>query len=86
MYSENVTQLGIIQQPMNCGLITYAPLGKGYIRTCGIPLYYYQENQSAEEKRQFAEDVLNQASKIYIEPFEPYSVADFIGRVEFLYK
>ena len=58
MYSENVTQLGIIQQPMNCGLITYAPLGKGYIRTCGIPLYYYQENQSAEEKRQFAENVL----------------------------
>ena len=48
-------------------------------------LHYQQEDQSKEGYRKLAQDAIDDAKEIDIKPFEPYTVADFIGNVEFNY-
>lgn len=85
-YPEDVTHLDLTHQGMAAGIITYAAHGDGHITRFPMPLHYHQEDQSEEGYRQLAQDGLDDAYMIYIEPFDPYTVADFIGRVEFVYE
>lgn len=85
-YPEDVTHLDLTSQTMAAGIITYSAHGDGYITRYPMPLHYHQEDQSEEGYRQLAQKALDDASAIYIEPFEPYAVADFIERVEFVYE
>lgn len=85
-YPEDVTHLDLTNQGMGEGVITYNSQGNGILTMYPMPLHYHQEDQSEEGYKQLAQDALNQASKLYVEPFEPYIVADFIGRVKFVYQ
>ncbi len=85
-YPEDVTHLDLTSQGMAAGIITYSSHGDGHITRYPIPLHYHQEDQSEEGYRQLAQESLDDAYTIYIEPFDPYTVADFIGRVEFVYE
>lgn len=82
-YPENVTHIDLTPQGMAFGMVTYSSNGDGYITRYPMPLYYRQEDQSEEGYRQLAQTAIDDAETIYVEPFEPYIVADFIGRVEF---
>ncbi len=85
-YPEDVTHLDSTNQGMPAGIITYSSISDGNIIRYPMPLHYHQEDQSEEGYRQLAQDALDDANTISIEPFEPYAVADFIGRVEFVYE
>ncbi|MGM0940373.1 MAG: hypothetical protein ACQEWU_05295 [Bacillota bacterium] len=85
-YPEDVTHLDLTSQGMAFGIITYSSHGDGHITRYPMPLHYHQEDQSEEGYRQLAQEALDDADTIYVEPFEPYLVADFIGRVEFVYE
>lgn len=85
-YPRNVTHLDLTSQGTAAGIITYTPHGDGYITRYPMPLNYHQKDQSEEGYRQLALEALDDSSTIYIEPFDPYTVADFIGRVEFVYE
>lgn len=85
-YPEDVTHLDLTSQGMAAGIITYSPHGDGNITRYPMPLHYHQEDQSEEGYQQLAQDALDNADTISIEPFEPYTVADFIGRVRFVYE
>ncbi|WP_062323082.1 hypothetical protein [Halolactibacillus sp. JCM 19043] len=85
-YPNDVTHLSLTNQGMAAGIITYSSHGDGTIVRYPMPLHYHQEDQSEEGYRQLAQESLDDAEAMYIEPFEPYTVADFIGRVEFLYE
>lgn len=79
-YPEDVTHLSFV------GIITYSTEGDGSIKRYHFPLDYLHEDQSGEGFRQADQAALDNPEKIVVEPFEPYSVADFIGRVEFVYE
>ncbi|WP_121641197.1 hypothetical protein [Virgibacillus sp. Bac330] len=83
VYPEDVTHLSSTMTDSNH--INYTPNGGGYITIYPNPSHY-QAEQSEEENRQLAQEVLDNAYTIYVEPFDPYTVADFIGRVEFVYE
>lgn len=85
-YPEKVTQLSLIDAEMVTRTITYSTQGDGYIKVYPIPLPYNQDDQSAEENIRIAKQAINDTYTIYVEPFEPYDVADFIGHVEFDYR
>lgn len=85
-YPENVTHLDLTSQGMAAGIITYSSHSNGHIIRYPMPLHYHQDDQSEEGYRQLAQEALDVADKIEIEAFEPYAVADFIGRVEFVYE
>lgn len=53
---------------------TYATIKDGYIRIYPVPLNH---------AIRIGQEVIEEAERKYIEPFEPYEVADFIGNVEF---
>lgn len=84
-YPENVTHIDLTAQGMAFGMVTYSTKGDGYITRYPMPLHYHQEDQSEEGYKQLAQNAIDDAKTIYVEPFEPYEVADFIGRVEFEY-
>ncbi len=83
-YPTDVIHLDVTSQGMAFGIITYTSHGDGHITRYPMPLHYHQEDQSEEGYRQLGQEALDDAYKIYIEPFDPYAVADFIGRVEFV--
>lgn len=85
-YPKDVTHLDFTSQGMAAGIITYFSHGDGHITRYPMPLHYHQEDQSEEGYRKLAREALDDVYTIYIEPFEPYTVADFIGRVEFVYE
>lgn len=85
-YPKDVIHLNLTSLGMAAGIITYSSHGNGYITRYPMPLHYHQEDQSEEGYRQLAQDALDDAHTIYVEPFDPYTVADFIGRIEFVYK
>lgn len=85
-YPEEVTHLDSTSQGMAAGIITYSSHGDGHITRYPMPLHYHQEDQSEEGYQQLAQESLDDADKIYVEPFDPYVVADFIGRVQFVYE
>jgi len=68
---------------MAAGIITYHSHGDGYITRYPMPLHYHQEDQSEEGYEALAQEAIDDAEKILVEPFNPYEVADIIGRVEF---
>ena len=77
-YPEGVTHIDLTHQGADYGVITYSTIGDGNIRKYYTPSQLYQDEQALQ-------DVINNPDTIYVEPFEPYDVADFIGRVEFVY-
>ncbi|WP_182200073.1 hypothetical protein [Paraliobacillus salinarum] len=81
VYPEEVTHLSSTVTDSNH--ISYTSNRDGYITIYPNPSHY-QAAQSEEENRQLAQEVLDNAYTIYVEPFDPYTVADFIGRVEFI--
>lgn len=85
-YPENVTHLDFTRQGMAAGIITYSSHGDGHITRYPMPLHYQQEDQSENGYEQLAKDALGDAYTLYVEPFEPYTVADFIGRIKFVYE
>lgn len=85
-YPEKVTYLSFTDAEMITRTITYSTQGDGYIKVYPMLLPYNQDEQSTEENRKIAEQAINNAYTIYVEPFEPYDVADFIGHVEFVYQ
>lgn len=56
---------------------TYSSIGEGYIKVYPVPLNHAIRT---------GKEVIDEAEEKYIEPFEPYEVADFIGRVNFEYQ
>lgn len=86
-YPEDVTHLSVSLSTMaESFFITYFPHGDGHITRYPFPSHYHQEDQSEEGYRQLAQEVLDDAFTLYVEPFDPYIVADFIGRIEFVYE
>lgn len=83
-YPKNVTHIDLTSQMMAAGVITYSSYEVGKITRYPMPLHYHQEDQSEEGYRKLAQDAIDDADKIEIKPFDPYTVADFIGRVEFV--
>lgn len=77
-YPEDVTELYLRNKTRQDEIsYTYSSIGEGYIKIYPVPLNHAIRT---------GEEVINQAEKKYIEPFEPFEVADFIGRVEFYYE
>lgn len=85
-YPEKVTHLSFTDAEMVTRTITYSTRGDGYIKVYPMPLPYNQDDQSTEGNLRIAEEAINNAYTIYVEPFEPYEVADFIGHVKFVYQ
>ncbi len=83
VYPDDVTHLS--STIMDSNYISYTANGDGYITIYPNPSHT-QAEQSEEENRQLAQEILDNAYTIYVEPFDPYTVADFIGRVEFIYE
>lgn len=73
--SDNIRVLDSEEEPE--GIITYAPQGEG-----NINLYYL--NQEGADR--VSQEIIEYRGEIYINPFDPYFVADFIGRAEFIYE
>lgn len=67
LYLQNKTRMDEISY-------TYASIEDGYIRVYPVPLNFALRS---------GDEVINEAKEHYIEPFEPYEVADFIGHVEY---
>ena len=67
LYLQNKTRIDEISY-------TYASIKNGYIRVYPVPLNHAIRT---------GQEVIEEAEEKYIEPFEPYEVADFIGNVEF---
>lgn len=85
-YPEDITHLNLTSQGMAAGVITYTVNDDGYITKYPMPLHYHQEDQSEEGYQKLAQEALDKASMLYVEPFDPYTVADFIGHVNFVYE
>ncbi|MBQ0140537.1 MAG: hypothetical protein KBT36_14735 [Kurthia sp.] len=74
-YPENVTTLYLKNKARHAEIsYTYSSIGDGYIKVYPVPLNYALKT---------GEEVLNTVEEYYIQPFEPYEVADFIGHIEF---
>lgn len=56
---------------------TYSSIGERYIKVYPVLLNHAIRT---------GKEVIDEAEEKYIEPFEPYTVADFIGHVEFKYQ
>lgn len=84
-YPKNVTHLtsdllddlSHLSDLIKNGTITYFAHGDGNITI-------YQLNKDGAEK--VSQEVIEEVGTIYVDPSEPYLVADFIGRVEFVYE
>lgn len=85
-YPEDVTHLDLTNQGMAWGIVTYSSQSNGKIMRYPMPLHYHQEDQSEEGYRQVVQGAIDGAYEIDIEPFDPYTVADFIGNIDFVYK
>lgn len=73
-YPESVTTLYLKNKTRQDEIsYTYSSIENGYIRVYPIPINHAIKT---------GEEVIDDAEKKYIEPFEPYEVADFIGNVE----
>src|SRR5699024_8188899 len=57
--------------------ITYYPHGDG-----NITLYYLAQ----EGAERVGQEKIEELGTVYVDPYEPYFVADFIGRVKFIYE
>lgn len=77
-YPESVTHIDLTHQGADYGVITYSTIGDGSIKKYYTPSLLPQDEQALQE-------AINNPETIYVAPFEPYDVADFIGRVEFVY-
>jgi len=77
-YPERVTHIDLTHQGADYGIITYSTIGDGNIKKYYTPSQLPQDEQALQE-------AINNPETIYVAPFEPYDVADFIGRVEFVY-
>ncbi len=74
-YPEDVTTLYLQNKTRQDEIsYTYASIEDGYIRVYPVPLNHAIRT---------GQEVIEEAEKKYIKPFEPYEVADFIGNVEF---
>lgn len=74
-YPENVTTLYLKNNAGRDEIsYTYSSIGDGYIRVYPVPLNHALKT---------GKEVLNAVEEYYIQPFEPYEVADFIGHIEF---
>ena len=77
-YPEDVTTLYLQNKTRQDEIsYTYASIENGYIRVYPVPINHAIRT---------GEEVINDAEKKEIKPFEPYEVADFIGNVEFVYE
>lgn len=84
-YPENVTHLtsnllgdlSHLSGSIYNDTITYHAEGGGY-----MSLYYLNQEESTRVGQEKIEDL----GTVFIEPSEPHFVADFIGRVEFIYE
>lgn len=85
-YTKDVTHIDSTSQGMAWGVITYSSHSNGKIIRYPMPLHYHQEDQSKEGYRKLAQNAIDDAAEIDIKPFEPYTVAEFIGYVEFVYE
>ena len=78
-YPVNVTHIDLTHQGHEYGVITYSTIGDGNIKK------YFTPSQLSHDE-QYLQYVINNPEEVYITPFEPYEVADLIGRVNFDYQ
>lgn len=67
------------------GYLTYSSHGDGYITIYPVPSHWHQEDQSDEGYRKYTQEILDNAQKIYVQPFNNQDVIDKIESVEFVY-
>lgn len=86
-YEETVTfpmaTTSLVGEYGYMGSITYSSHGDGHITIYPVPSHWHQEDQSAEGYRAYAQSILNDAVKVYVDPGDPREVIDKIERTNF---
>lgn len=90
-YPENVTMLSTTGNSFSnhdTYTTVYSVQGDGYITLYPQPTKFEVdiEAQSYEDYYELAQEILRNAETVYVDPFEPYLVANFISSVKFYYE
>lgn len=65
------------------GLIIYSSHGDGHITIYPVPSHWHQEDQSPEGYREYAQSILDDAVKVYVDPGNPEEVIQLIESIRF---
>lgn len=66
------------------GMTVYSPIGGGYITVYPAPSHWHQEDQSPEGYREYAQQILDEAQKVYIDPGDPVELLEKLQTTEFI--
>lgn len=66
------------------GMTVYSPIGGGYITVYPVPMRWHQDDQSPEGYREYTQQILDDALRVYIDPGNPAELLEKLRTTEFI--